>query len=304
MPVDLGAILANGAISQGLGFVLGNFFGQFGNRAQTDRTLTNFLKTLSTEFVNRVENVVRDAFTNQNFLEVKTDLRSAATAFRTYTASEELDKSQMVSACARVIDARSRLFSSAEALLAIEPGSFLTIADPAQKGSAITQRNRALEASMKALQAVAALDLLILAKKTEQFPGVGAEIVSRVNEYCHMADELKQTYLNHQSFRSWVKWEHQVKPMDGGGMDCIFHCTLYRDGDVVENGDQRLFHIPHGQVDQCKQRFEAPLKNKYGNDQTLYRAAKVKVSESVGNIDEAIRTWLAVKDIFAAQREA
>ncbi len=307
MAVQLGAIFASAVVSQVVSAVIGNFFGRYG--VQEGKTLDTFLATLSTDFVHRVENVVRNAFTEQNFLELKVDLRSASSAFRTYVASQALDESGMPTAfadeselrtaCVKIHDARSRIFALNDNLIAVDPVSFMLIADPAQKGSVISQRHKALESAMASLQAVAALDLLVSAKKAEQFPATRAEIVTRVGEYHKMADKLKQTYLTHQNFRSWVSTDLYNKGMDGGGHYCCFTATRFVDGVVTENTTQKHLHVHGNDVAQYKQNFQLSLARKYGNDHSLEIAANTTLSAE-GNIEAAMRTWTAVRDVFAA----
>lgn len=283
-------------LSRVIDALLGNFFGRY--NIQHGKTLDTFLKTLSVDFVNRVENIVRDAFTEQNLLEVKTALRTAVTAFRTFTTSESQDISNLEVACLRVLDARSRLMTTIDGILKLDPNRFMAFGDPAQKGAAVVQHNKTLEASMAALQAVAAIDLLVLSRKIEKFRTIAGEIAARVDEYCHYADELKQEYLNHQSLRSWVKWNHNIKFFGAVG-NCWFICHRYVDGVIVNKHESRLFDVHFLRVENEKREFERPLIQKYGQDFALYEAAKQKVSSSDGNIEEAVKIWAEVKAFYA-----
>ncbi len=316
MPIDIGVIIVSAVVSNALGSVFGNFFNRFGSGDR--RTLETFLATLSTDFVHRVENVVRDAFTSQNFLEVKTDITTAATAFRTFQASEGMDGTQLDTASNSVLAARSRLFAVTREICAFsENKKNIQIADPVAKGASALQHSRALEASMAALQAIAALDLLVLAKKTERYPALRAEVVNRVNEYKALATQLKEQYVGAQSFRQWVQWDHNILNIPsvpgtfggttgGGGTRCHFKALYYRDGNVINKMEKVYPETDRVQAEKLKGEFQSQASwaadDKWivaGDRGSIYDAAERRVDTDPGNIKEAIETWEAVRVVFA-----
>ena len=68
MAIPLGSIFVNALIGQAVGMVVGNFFGRFGSRANT---LDGFLSCMTRDFTVRVETVIRGAFADQNFADMK-----------------------------------------------------------------------------------------------------------------------------------------------------------------------------------------------------------------------------------------
>lgn len=199
----IGAIVINAAVST----ILGNLFGILVGPKQDNRTLQVFLNTLSKDFASTVELQMRAAFTDQNFLQIKAKIISGATALRSYSTDKNA-KNYLTKALSDILDARSLLFVEAEKvtldyIFQNGRGHFLQEADPGKKWAAISLHQRAMEAAMVALQAVAALDLVSLCAKAAYAPNIKGEIIQRINEYDALGQKLAGAYIFSQNWRVW-----------------------------------------------------------------------------------------------------
>lgn len=300
MSLDIGAVFANAAAGQAIGFLIGNFLNRSDPNA-AQKTLERFLRVLSSDFTNRVEIIVRAAFSEQNFLTMKADVTTAVTAFRAYAVTQGKDALQLDVATQKILDARSLLFAEVTALLSRgQDRNLLNVPDPAEKARVVLQYVRSQEAAMTALQAIAALDITILAKRAEAYPGLNREIVERVNEYTETAEKLTCAYLVTPSFRRWIKWNHTNPVIADGVHAQWFEGSYYVDGREVQHEREKL--ISHVGDEQTKKKaksvFESKLQRVYQNDQKLDLEAESYLKKP-GNIEEAMRSWRDVKKVFA-----
>ncbi|MCE5293845.1 MAG: hypothetical protein LLF94_04455 [Chlamydiales bacterium] len=272
--------------------ILGNLLGRLGSQEQT---LERFLAILSSEFAHRVENIVRDAFTEQNLLEVRTDILSSVTAFRTFTRTENRDFTQFNLACEKVLTARSRVFTSCEQILNRDPRQYVSILDPEQKGRATLQHDSALKAAMAALQTVAALDLLLLSKKIERYPTLRAEGISRIDEYVELASRLKSQYEMHQHARSWVIFEHRFNVITFWALS---NASRYVDGKEVKTFKDGKFLKKFEELEPFKEQFQYTVSAEHNADNTLSTAATEFLTRSNGNIEQAITLWTTLQTSY------
>jgi len=296
MAIGIGAIIGNAFVSGVVGQIFGLFSSHYSVNAQT---LDTFLKTLSSDFANRVENIVRAAFSDQTFLQIKSDVMSAAIALRTYAASGKADRTQLDLATQQILSARSTLFVEAQRIASVSMHTLMANSNPAQKANEILQNIKALDSSMSALQAITALDITILTSRAEIYPGLSKEIVTRCTEDIELAETLKQDYLMKQTIRGLViKEKDFAKEQPGtGGVSVDFKITYYKDG--VEADSRTLVGFyPHGIYEEARRKAEMDLARKCGTDFTFYHKAEDRLSKDPGNINEAIKLWRTVMNYF------
>lgn len=286
-------------VSNLVGFLFGG-----GNQNQGE-VLETFLETLTTSFTNRVENVVRDAFTEQNFLEIKADIMSGATAFRTFRNSGGQDEYHLGIACHKIIEARSRIFAASELIISRDL-QYMRDESIERKGAATLQHNRAFQAAFVAIQAVAALDVMVFGARVVRIPALRREAATRLTEYINRANELKTQYLLHQSRRTWVRYESQLQCYDGGegvGYHCTALCRARRflDGNVIDSQEQNICQIDPRKYEQLIQPFNERVTRRHVEDRSVYNAAVEYLERSPGNIQTSINTWTELQTQFNRQ---
>lgn len=278
------------------GALVTNLFGALfgGNNQQQGQVLEAFLDTMTTGFSHRVENIVRDAFTDQNLLEIKTDIMSAATAFRTYNAAPE-DDTQLTLACQKVIEARSRTFTATRQIIDRDLG-YMRNENIEQKGAQLAQHNQAFKASIVALQAVATLDIMILGAKIRRIPGLRGELTTRLREYVTHAEELKNQYTLHQTRRMWVKFESELLCYDGGegvGYHCSALCKARRflDAQVIDTIQENHYQIDPRKYQTYVDPFNMRVARTHNEDRRALTAATEHLTRASGNIQASITLW-------------
>ncbi len=270
-----------------------NFFGLIfgGNNNQQGQVLERFLDTLSTNFANRVENIVRDAFTEQNLLEIKTDLYSAACAFRTFTASHDQDETQLTLACQKVIEARSRVFTASEQIISRDL-QYMQNENTEEKGAATRAHNKAFQAAITALQAISALDMMVFEKKVRRYPQLRAEAVTRVGEYINLANQLMEAYRVHQYRRTYVKFYNKCVGYDTGDCGYWFHIACdakrYLDATVIEHITETIPQIDPKDFERLTQPFNQRVVRRHNDDRTITNAATQYLTQSRGNIQDTV----------------
>ncbi len=275
-------------LSQALRSALSHFYR---SPVQEGDTLNKFLNLLSTDFVNRVENVVRAAFDDENFIKLKTDIIAASTAFRTYNATQGQDIFQLDIACARVLNARSLLFASSERFVKFDEDRTWHIyskrplrvgahPNPAEEAKIVSQNLRGLEASMSALHAIANLDILTLSYRADIYPGLVEEIRERIKEYEWRAIRLKNAYVYQQVFRVFSRCIRQ-EPRH-------FEVHCYRDGVSVQHIDGPC---TNGEPEDTKKKFFECLEARGSFELKQLEQKANEFYDAPGNLAEAIQTW-------------
>ena len=283
-------------VSNFVGFLFGG-----GNRSE-GQVLETFLEALTTNFTNRVENVVRDAFTEQNFLEIRADIMSGATAFRTFRASREEDQYHLNLACQKIIEARSRIFAASELIISRDL-QYMRDESTERKGAATLQHNRAFQAALVALQAVSALDMLVFRSKIARIPTLRTEASTRLTEYINLANQLKQQYMVHQSRRTWVKFESQLQCYDGGegvGYHCTALCKARRflDATVIDTVEENHYQINPKRYNELVEPFNQRVTRRHVEDRSVYNAAEEYLTRAPGNIQSSITIWTELQTQF------
>lgn len=294
MAVPLGSIFANAAVSQLVGMVLSNFFGRFGTHSANSATLEGFLSCMSRDFSNRVETVIRGAFAEQNLMAMKADVIGAATHFRAYITTQGAATTNLDEAFNTIVSARSKLIVTVQRIVAWDSRTAWDIVDPQQRGVVLLQQNRELESAIAALQAVASLDLLILAKRIEVIPALAQEMRDRIGEYTELAQNLKTAYTVHQSLRQWLKVDEGRVVLEGGLRHMQMKATHYKDGNPVSSQTKLLISSDGNFNKRCFTDMERAIMS----DETFFNAANAHLSTNPGNLAEAILTWEAVRAQF------
>lgn len=164
---------------------------------QSQKNLENFLKILSEDFAKKVENAIQNAFLSQNFQDIKVDTASAAIEFRDYSYSISIskrsgDQASLERASGSIIRAFARLKILCDEIIKGPIPS---------NGSQTKNYCKKLEIVLYALRAISALDILILVKRIEFFPGLLETLHDNLSEYIHYLSSIKKLYMDIQDKR-------------------------------------------------------------------------------------------------------
>lgn len=269
-------------------------------KAGPEGNLEVFLNTLSNDFVNRVENVIRAAFSEQALQDVKRDVTSAATSLRTYAATSGKDTFHLDTATGAILNARSKLIVECENIFSFKQRNEVhKIKDPSHFGKMIAINSKALEAAMSALQAIAALDITILSSRAEKYAGLNKEIVQRITEYTALADRLKKIYKGTQPLRTtlFTSIDNEHHFPEKNGFTVHYQVSCYQDGIEI---DKRLLHgfaLTH-EKDQRKRAIYLEMQGKVSGESARLLASADNYTKGEGNLDEAITIWSSIKEHF------
>ncbi len=206
-------ILVQTAFSAFFGQYLGFLFGSPSNTREEDervrRTFSDFLGLLSRNFENTVEESVREALLDQNFVQIRTDTTTAVNLFRqySYTVTEQDARGEEASlnnASLCIENAYSRLQTICERFLE-EPLPFPRRESASWTKEAIEARaaqvpriKKKITVLINSVKAVMSVRLLILAKRSERYAGlrqsISREIVPNLQALVQRIDQHARSF--------------------------------------------------------------------------------------------------------------
>lgn len=206
-------ILVQTAFSTFFGHYLGFLFGTPPDTREEDerirRLFSEFLVLLSRNFESTVEESIRDALLDQNFVQIRTDTTTAVNLFRQYcyTVTQQEPRGEEAS-----LHNASLCIESAYSRLQTVCDRFLEEPLPFPKAESMSWTKEAIEAREKAIprikkkiailinsvKAVSSVRLLILAKRSERYPGlrqsIAREIVPALQNLVSRIDQHAQSF--------------------------------------------------------------------------------------------------------------
>lgn len=181
--------------------------------AALQQNLEQFLNTLSRDFANKVEEVVRNSFFENNFDHIKANILTAnATLVRfqsTKTVTMPLGDQQVLNLAKHDVD-------YAYSLLLTQIQRILVAADrpPRNTPTSLKSYLTMIEIALSALQACALIDLSVSTEYADHFPNYKQNILQRLDEYIQYSNQLVELFKRHQSLRV-VKKEKRLYWTDG-----------------------------------------------------------------------------------------
>lgn len=164
-------------------------------------TFQSFLTTLSRDFQSKIESAVRQSFLDHSFEQIKIETLSALNHLSQYvqTIDQNHPRGELTAlgrASASITDARSRLEVQCDNFLQAALPAGYRVAETREVRSSRIAEVKRIQETIKllfySLKSVGSLELLILSKRAEEYPGLSRSIRTKVTQLIEVANRIRE----------------------------------------------------------------------------------------------------------------